>query len=146
VGSQQLLLGSKGTFIAPGVITLSDQLLVNNTFGPLVRVGYELTHLGVVNHYKWNSGAAETRTPLENWVAPLSAAALYEVYVSDASGDGPINGTMNAWLPLTTTYLWYVEANSAIFNTALGDLNVTIRRVGQTTPEETAYIDLRAHI
>jgi hypothetical protein len=139
-GIQQLLFGTKGLAGALGVITLSDNVLTVTGNSSALHVGYELNPDG----HAYSVATIFGRSPLEQWVDPVGASGLFEVYVSVVSG-GPVNGTINAWLPLSTAYQWYIQANTTINQSVVAKIAVTIRRVGQTTPEATAYIDLSAH-
>jgi hypothetical protein len=139
-GIQQLLFSTKGASVKPGVITLYDNTLTVTGSHSALRVQYELDPDGHVYSYATIFG----RQVQEQWVDPVTAFHLFEVFVSLVSG-GPINGTVGAWLPLTMLRQWYIQANTTINQSVAARIAVTIRRVGQTTPEATAYIDLSAH-
>jgi hypothetical protein len=138
---QQLLFSTKGQAGAPGVVTLSDQALTVIAINNALQVGYQLGNDGKA--YKSPNGGAAALL-LEQWVNPVGAAGLFEVYVSVVTG-GPVNGTLTAWLPMTIGRVWYIQANTSINEVISARIAVTVRRVGQTTPEATAYIDLSAH-
>lgn len=140
MGVQQLLLSAKGGGIGAGVITLTDQVIAHSGLDGQLRAGYELNINGMVNAVR-SPGAT---TPLQQWVDPPAAAGNFEVQVVAITG-GTVNGTLGAWLPMTATYQWYVEANTFIGQSVVAEIAVTIRRVGQMTPEATAYIDLNVH-
>jgi hypothetical protein len=139
-GIQQLLFSTKGQAGLPGVITLSDNTLTVTGNSSALHVGYELNPDG----FAYSNATIFGRQVLEQWVDPAGKAGLFEVFVQTISG-GPVNGTLGAWLPLTVAYQWYIQANTIINQSVVAKIAVTIRRVGQTTPEATAYIDLSAH-
>ena len=138
-GIHQLLFSTKGQAGQPGVITLSDQSALSYGNNVALRLGYELNADGKA--YMAPGSTVGAGQVFEEWVAPLGAAGLFEVYVTVVSG-GPGNGTFNAWLPLTTSHQWYIVANTTINQSVTVRFAVTVRRVGQMTPEATAYIDL----
>jgi hypothetical protein len=137
---QQLLFSTKGLAGAPGVVTLTDNVLTVVGVNNALRVGYELNSDGKA----YSEATLFGRQVLEQWVDPVGAAGLFEVYVSVITG-GPVNGTLTAWLPMTIPHQWYIQANTSINEVISARIAVTVRRVGQTTPEATAYIDLSAH-
>lgn len=141
MGAHQAFLRSNiGTAGLPGVVSLTDQVIVNVGNTSVLQAAYELNDDGKV--YKLLYPGAGV-VYLEDWVDPLATAWQFEVQVVKLTG-GVVNGTLGAWLPLTSTYQWYVQANAAIGQTVTAEIAVTIRRIGYTTPEATAYIDLTA--
>jgi hypothetical protein len=139
-GIQQLLFSTKGQAGAMGVITLTDVVLQVTGVSSALQVGYQLNSDGFV--YKSPNGL-NAPFSFEQWVAPAGAAGQFEVYVTVING-GPVNGTINAWLPLTVSHQWYIQANTSINQFVAARIAVTVRRVGQTTPEDTAYIDMNS--
>jgi hypothetical protein len=134
----QQLLFSKVPPPPPGVVALMDQTLGITASGTAVRSGYELNANGFANVSPNTTGGGSV---LQQWVNPTTAANLFEVYAQVTSGSG-VNGTVNAWLPMTVSHQWYIQANTTINQTAAAQIAVSIRRVGKTTPEVTAHIDL----
>jgi hypothetical protein len=138
-GIQQLLFATKGQAGLQGVVTLTDQSAASYGNNNALRLGYELGSNGKASIAPLSTvGAGNV---FEHWVDPLGAAGLFEVYTQVISG-GPVNGTLGAWLPLTTSHQWYIVANTTINQSVTAKFAVTVRRVGQTTPEATAYIEL----
>jgi len=138
-GIQQLLFATKGLAGLPGVISLHDQSMLTTGSNTAQRVGYELGSNGKASIAPLSTAGAGT--VLEHWVDPLGAAGNFEVYTTTISG-GPVNGTLGAWLPLTVSHQWYIVANTSINQSITARIAVTVRRVGQTTPEATAYVDM----
>lgn len=140
---QQLLIGAKGGAVPPGVITITDQELISTGEASQLRSEYQLNSNG--RAYGRYEPIVPSWWEIEEWVDPPAAAPHFEVQVVKVAGGATVNGTLGAWLPLTSTYQWYIQANTLIGQVAVADLAVTIRRVGQTTPEATVYVDLRVY-
>ena len=124
----QQLLFSKVPPAPPGVVTLSDQTLGVDGNNTAMQVGYELNSGGYAT-ISPNTTGPSAGSVLEQWVTPITAANLFEVYVQVTSGSG-VNGTLNAWLPMTVSHQWYIQANTTINQVAAAQIAVSIRRVG----------------
>jgi hypothetical protein len=140
-GIQQLLLPRKKV----GPITLTNQVLALVGSSSNLQMGYALSYNGFV----YNSPNTFTGTQqLEQWVTPMEQAGLYEAMAQLVSG-GPVTGVLNTWTGALTgpaqPAQWIVQANTSINQSAAARIMVTVRKVGQVTPEATAYIDLSVH-
>lgn len=118
-------------------IFLSNLSIIDFTGGASnASAGYQLTSGGIENQIV---GASTTQTA--TWCAPAGEAVNYEVYAT-VTGSPLTVGTLNAWVPLSTTRTWRLDAGTGqnLFST----LNISVRRVGTTTPVYTATEDLNA--
>lgn len=118
-------------------IFLSNLSIIDFTGGASdAYAGYQLTSTGKENQIV---GASTTETA--TWCTPTSQAGNYEVYAT-VTGSALTVGTVNSWVALSTTQTWRLDAGVGI-NLA-STLNITVRRVGTTTPTYTASQSLNA--
>lgn len=77
----------------------------------------------------------------EDYVTPTSAAGNYEIMMHETSfvGPGTPAGTMDTWLPLTSTQTWTLLNNG--FDGTTWDLEVSFRPAGGS-PVFTAVVNL----
>jgi len=94
--------------------------------GSNASAGYQLTSGGIENEI---IGASTSQTA--TWCTPTSQASNYEVYAT-ATGSPLTVGTLNTWTALSTTQTWRLDAG--IGENLTTTLNVTVRRVGTTSP------------
>jgi hypothetical protein len=139
---QQLLMAKKKA----GPITLTNQVLALVGSSSNLQMGYALSYNGFV----YNSPNTFTGTQqLEQWVTPMEQAGLYEAMAQLVSGGPVTGGALNTWTGALTgpaqPAQWIVQANTSINQSAAARILVSVRRVGQVTPEATAYIDLSVH-
>lgn len=118
-------------------IFLSNLSIINFTGGGSnASAGYQLTSGGIENEIV---GASTTQTA--TWCTPTGEAVNYEVYAT-VTGSPLTVGTVNAWVPLSTTRTWRLDAG--VGQNLFSTLNISVRRVGTTTPVYTATEDLNA--
>lgn len=118
-------------------IFLSNLSIINFTGGGSnASAGYQLTSGGIENEIV---GASTNQTA--TWCSPTSQAVNYEVYAT-VTGSPLTVGTVNAWVPLSTTRTWRLDAG--VGQNLFSTLNISVRRVGTTTPVYTATEDLNA--
>lgn len=118
-------------------IFLSNLSIINFTGGGSnASAGYQLTSGGIENEIV---GASTNQTA--TWCSPTSQAVNYEVYAT-VTGSPLTVGFINAWVPLSTTRTWRLDA--AVGQNLSSTLNISVRRVGTTTPVYTATEDLNA--
>ena len=118
-------------------IFLSNLSIIDFTGGASnASAGYQLTSGGIENQIV---GASTTQTA--TWCTPAGEAVNYEVYAT-VTGSPLTVGTLNAWVPLSTTRTWRLDAG--IGQNLFSTLNISVRRVGTTTPVYTATEDLNA--
>ena len=118
-------------------IFLSNLSIIDFTGGGSnASAGYQLTSGGIENQIV---GASTTQT--STWCTPTGEAVNYEVYAT-VTGSPLTVGTINAWVPLSTTRTWRLDAG--IGQNLSSTLNISVRRVGTTTPVYTATEDLNA--
>ena len=118
-------------------IFLSNLSIVNFTGGGSnASAGYQLTSGGIENEIV---GASTSQTA--TWCSPTGEAVNYEVYAT-VTGSPLTVGTINAWVPLSTTRTWRLDAG--VGQNLFSTLSISVRRVGTTTPVYTATEDLNA--
>lgn len=118
-------------------IFLSNLSIIDFTGGGSdASAGYQLTSGGIENQIV---GASTTQTA--TWCTPTGQAVNYEVYAT-ATGSPLTVGTVNAWVALSTTRTWRLDAS--IGSNLSTTLSISVRRVGTTTPVFTATEDLNA--
>lgn len=118
-------------------IFLSNLSIINFTGGGSnASAGYQLTSGGIENEIV---GASTTQTA--TWCTPTGEAVNYEVYAT-VTGSPLTVGFINAWVPLSTTRTWRLDA--AVGQNLSSTLSISVRRVGTTTPVYTATEDLNA--
>jgi hypothetical protein len=118
-------------------IFLSNLSIINFTGGGSnASAGYQLTSGGIENEIV---GASTNQTA--TWCTPTGEAVNYEVYAT-VTGSPLTVGSINAWVPLSTTRTWRLDAG--IGQNLSSTLNISVRRVGTTTPVYTATEELNA--
>jgi hypothetical protein len=118
-------------------IFLSNLSIIDFTGGGSnASAGYQLTSGGIENEIV---GASTTQTA--TWCTPTGEAVNYEVYAT-VTGSPLTVGFINAWVPLSTTRTWRLDA--AVGQNLFTTLSISVRRVGTTTPVYTATEDLNA--
>lgn len=118
-------------------IFLSNLSIINFTGGGSnASAGYQLTSGGIENEIV---GASTSQTA--TWCSPTSQAGNYEVYAT-VTGSPLTVGSINAWVPLSTTRTWRLDAG--VGQNLSSTLGITVRRVGTTTPVYTATQELNA--
>jgi len=118
-------------------IFLSNLSIVDFTGGGSnASAGYQLTSGGIENQIV---GASTSQTA--TWCSPTGEAINYEVYAT-VTGSPLTVGFINAWVPLSTTRTWRLDA--AVGENLSSTLNISVRRVGTTTPVYTATEELNA--
>lgn len=118
-------------------IFLSNLSIINFTGGGSnASAGYQLTSGGIENEIV---GASTNQTA--TWCTPTGEAVNYEVYAT-VTGSPLTVGFINAWVPLSTIRTWRLDA--AVGQNLFSTLNISVRRVGTTTPVYTATQDLNA--
>lgn len=118
-------------------IFLSNLSIIDFTGGGSnASAGYQLTSGGIENQIV---GASTTQTA--TWCTPTGQAVNYEVYAT-VTGAPLTVGSINAWVPLSTTQTWRLDAG--IGQNFSSTLSISVRRVGTTTPVYTATEDLNA--
>ena len=118
-------------------IFLSNLSIIHFTGGGSnASAGYQLTSGGIENEIV---GASTSQTA--TWCSPTSEAVNYEVYAT-VTGSPLTVGFINAWVPLSTTRTWRLDA--AVGQNLSSTLSISVRRVGTTTPVYTATEELNA--
>lgn len=118
-------------------IFLSNLSIIDFTGGGSnASAGYQLTSGGIENQIV---GASTSQTA--TWCTPTGEAVNYEVYAT-VTGSPLTVGSINAWVPLSTTRTWRLDAG--IGQNLSSTLNISVRRVGTTTPVYTATEELNA--
>lgn len=133
-GIHMALLGAVGD---PATIFLSNLTIIDFTGGASnASAGYQLTSGGIENEI---IGASTSQTAV--WCTPTGEAVNYEVYAT-ATGSTLTVGTLNSWTALSTTQTWRLDAG--IGENLTTTLDISVRRVGTTTPVYTATESLNA--
>ena len=88
------------------------------------RAGIELRNNGIAYNYRTNAG---TYTTIAGEWMLAGAASDYEVYCAVTSGTLTV-GTVNTWLALSTTRLWYLQRS--VLGVITCDITLTIRKAG----------------
>lgn len=123
------------------VVSFTSFSLFDLAFSPNdAYCGYQIRTDGYV--YGTNLGILYDQ--LEQWISPTSAATGYEVYATLTSGS-LTGGTVNTWLPVTSTLQWYVEETGAV-GTKAASLSFQVRKTGTSTVLTTWTIDLTATV
>jgi hypothetical protein len=118
-------------------VAISNVLVSVIRFQPQVAAAlYELGSDGFVRHYDVNTVTAQYP-----WITPQGNQAAYECFAQLQNGSLSA-GTLNAWLPLSTTRTWRLSNPSN--NVAQGVINMQIRRIGDPTVLTSATITLQA--
>lgn len=135
-GIQMMLLGTPGV---SATVDFTDANVVDIVLQPLTAsAGYRVL----------NNGDVETAAGTgnwgfyEQWVNPTSAASNYEIYAGLISGT-LTSGTVNTWLPLSTSREWIVERNSV--GNSLVSIQFEVRPVGGST-FDIWNVDLNAEV
>jgi len=117
-------------------IFLSNLEIIDFTGGSDASAGYQLTSGGIENQIV---GASTTQTA--TWCTPTGQAVNYEVFAT-VSGSPLTVGTVGSWIALSTTRTWRLDASSG--SNLTSTLDISVRRVGTTTPVYTATEILNA--
>jgi len=118
-------------------IFLSNLNIIDFTGGGSnASAGYQLTSGGIENEIV---GASTSQTAI--WCTPTGQAVNYEVFAT-VTGSPLTIGFINAWVPLSTTRTWRLDAG--VGENLFSTLSISVRRVGTTTPVYTATEDLNA--
>jgi hypothetical protein len=118
-------------------VAIVDALVDVIRFQPQIAAAlYELGSDGFVRHYNINTVIAQYP-----WLTPQGNQAAYECFATLISG-GLSAGTLNAWLPLSTSRSWRLTNPSNVTMQCV--INMQIRRIGEATILSSANITLRA--
>jgi hypothetical protein len=75
-------------------------------------------------HVSDNDGTVD----IGDWINPkASAPGTYEIRATQISGDS-IGGTMNTWLPLTTSRTWTLNKPTGLAGLLSGNMTIEIRQ------------------
>ena len=120
---------------APNVITLSDDTS-DGSNGRTAGIRFQSNG----NYSKWLSGVPIVQSV---WETPQSNPSEYEIRVSNAGPDAPDTGTLDTWIPLSSTQSWTLVA-PVEFDSFSSVLTVEIRWTGNDVVQDTATYTLSA--
>lgn len=123
---------------ADATITISNQSISDLASGTAYAY-YTVNTNGQIQQSTDINGTNPTN--LEQWCTPVTGASNFEVRVSNVTGAGLDTGTINTWLPLSSTRTWGME-ESVSGQSKLTSFTVEIRKIGTSTILDSATIDL----